>query len=293
MDERPAAEPAEVVARSVSPRGELVLRRAGGHYELISNGVFLMDSRDGTSERALVRGALDTLDAGSEGRRRGGRTVLLGGLGMGFSLLEALATERVAAVTVVEVEPEVIAWHRTHLRGVGGGAIADPRVTVIAGDLAAWLRRQRGQGQFDAVCLDVDNGPDWTVTDSNAWLYGSDGLGLLRRALRPGGVLAVWSSAAAPRFLERLRRVFGGAETVEVPSRVAGAPDVIFLARRSWERARPLVRDSRTGPSLTMTTGSPVGPSGPDGLVCSLVEADLGDEDDPNSRFVGPPERRR
>ncbi len=228
---------AEVVARTVSPRGELVLRRAGGHYELISNGVFLMDSRDGTSERELVRRALATLDvgvdagvdAGVEGQRQRGRTVLLGGLGLGFSLLEALASERVAAVTVVEVEPDVIAWHGTHLRGVGGGAIGDPRVTVVADDLAAWLRQGRGQGRFDAVCLDVDNGPDWTVTESNAWLYGSDGLGMLRRALRPRGVLAVWSSAAAPGFLGRLRRVFGDGEAVEIPSRL-GAPDVIFLA---------------------------------------------------------------
>jgi len=235
LEEQPAT--AEVVARTRSPRGELVLRRAGGHYELISNGVFLMDSRDGTSERELVRRALATLDVPVEGQPEGGRTVLLGGLGMGFSLLAALASERVAAVTVVEVEPDVIAWHRTHLRGVGGGATADPRVTIVAADLAAWLRHGQGQGRFDAVCLDVDNGPDWTVTASNAWLYGDDGLGLLRRALRPGGVLAVWSSAAAPGFLERLQRVFGNGATIEIPSRVAGAPDVIFLARRLARRS--------------------------------------------------------
>ena len=238
MDEHLAA--TEVVARSAGPRGELVLRRAGEHYELISNGVFLMDSRDGTSERALVRRALATLEATGEGRRRDGRTLLLGGLGMGFSLLEALASERVAAVTVVEVEADVIAWHRTHLRAVGQGGIDDPRVTLVADDLVAWLRRgeadDRGRGPFDAICLDVDNGPDWTVTASNAWLYGDQGLALLRATLAPGGVLAVWSSSAAPGFLERLRRVFGDAEAAEIPSRVPGAPDVIFLARRGGGR---------------------------------------------------------
>jgi spermidine synthase len=212
-----------VLDRIATPRGELALRRAGEHFEIISNGVFLMDSRNGESERLLVRVALDALAAGSPGH------VLLGGLGIGFSLREAVASARAGRITVVEVEPAIVGWHATHLRRFTDAALADPRVEVVTADLVGWLD---GTGErFDAICLDVDNGPDWTVTDGNAALYTPAGLALLRSRLRDGGVLSVWSANAAPAFADRLRDCFATLDEHQVPVQ-RGEPDVVYLARR-------------------------------------------------------------
>src|SRR4051794_7752479 len=174
---------AEVLDRVTTPRGELVLRRADGHLEVISNGVFLMDTRDGRSERLLVTAAT--------GRHPDPRTVLIGGLGVGFSLVEAVADDRLRHITVVELEPAVVAWHDGPLGVVSGPALADPRVDVRVEDVAAHLRGV--DSPYDVICLDVDNGPDWTVSEANTALYGDAGTDLLTRALGPDGVLAVWS----------------------------------------------------------------------------------------------------
>jgi spermidine synthase len=130
---------------------------------------------------------------------------------------------------VVEREPAVIEWNRTGpLRVVHGGALDDPRVRVIEADLLSWL--ETTEQTFDALCLDIDNGPEWTVTEGNAELYAVDGLDRLARLLRPGGVLAVWSAGAAPAFTERLRERFGSVEVVPVPV-PRGEPDVVWFAR--------------------------------------------------------------
>jgi spermidine synthase len=198
-----------------------VLRRVGDDYEVISNGVFLMDTRNGESERLLVRAALDRLPG------HGPVRMLIGGLGVGFSLAEALRSPRVT-VTVVELEPAVIGWHATHLQPFSEGALGDARVTVERADLPAFLRR--APERYDAICLDIDNGPDWTVTAGNAELYGPDGLDLLAGRLTRGGVLAVWSAGAAPAFAARLRARFTGVEILEVPV-PRGEPDIVYLAR--------------------------------------------------------------
>jgi spermidine synthase len=201
--------------------GELVLRRAGADFEIISNGVFLMDTRGGRSERLLVRAALD--------RGAGWARVLIGGLGVGFSLAEAAGhpPPAVAEVTVIELEPAVIGWHRTHLRRCSAGALDDPRVTVVCADLLDWLPATRDS--FDAICLDIDNGPHWTVTERNAGLYEDAGLGSLADRLAPGGRLAVWSSGAAPAFARRLRAHFARVEARAVPV-ARGEPDMIYIA---------------------------------------------------------------
>ena len=201
------------VERLDTPRGELVLRRNGGHHEIVSNGTFLMDTRDGRSERELVRAAV----------RGPGARVLVGGLGVGFSLAEALALDP-AAVTVVEIEPAVLRWNREHL----GQAelLDDPRVTVVVDDLAAFLDRDRQQ--YDAICLDVDNGPEWTVTVDNAALYGDSGLSAVDRRLSPGGRLAVWSAHRAPAFEARLRERYLTVETRQIPV-AGGEPDVVWV----------------------------------------------------------------
>jgi spermidine synthase len=221
--------PVVTVERRDGPYGEVALRRRGERYEIIANGCFLMDTSDGRSERLLVRAALEALPG--DGRP----TLLLGGLGVGFSLAEA-ARERWGRITVVERERAVVDWHLTggddggHLAPFSEGALGDPRVEVALADLVEHVARADA-GSYDAICLDVDNGPDWTVTDGNAGLYGTDGLLALRRLLAPGGVLAVWSARACGPFLERLRAHFR--DVRELPVEVArGEPDVVYVARR-------------------------------------------------------------
>jgi spermidine synthase len=212
-----------VVDRRQTPRGELVLRRAGEHYEVISNGTFLMDTRDGRSERALVREAI----AGRDAVR-----VLIGGLGVGFSLAEALASPACAEVVVCELEPAVVEWARTHLGGCG---LDDPRVRLLVadvGDAAAALA-----GELDAICLDVDNGPGWLVHPANAAIYADAGVDRLRACLRPGGRLAVWASAPDAAFEARLRARFAGVRVVTVPAR-RGPDDVIYVAEVSRSTSR-------------------------------------------------------
>ncbi|HEY6747573.1 MAG TPA: hypothetical protein VI357_17870 [Mycobacteriales bacterium] len=201
------------VERLQTPRGELVLRRDGEHHEIVSNGMFLMDTRNGDSERALVRAAV----------RGPGARVLIGGLGVGFSLAAALELAP-AAVTVVEIEPAVVRWNREHL---GTAALDDPRVTVLVDDLAAVLRTP---GEYDAICLDVDNGPEWTVTVDNASLYGESGLSAVDDRLAPGGTLAVWSAGRASAFEARLRARYADVRTIEIPV-PRGEPDIVWTAR--------------------------------------------------------------
>ncbi|MEV6376325.1 spermidine synthase [Micromonospora musae] len=211
-----------VVDRVVTERGELVLRRCAEHLEIISNGVFLMDTRAGTSERLLVRESLRSM-------RAGGR-ILIGGLGVGFSLAEAVASPVPAEIVVVEIEATLIDWHRDSLAAFSEHALDDARVRIVNDDIVRWLGTT---GEvFDAICLDVDNGPEWTVFQDNAALYGDDGLELLRERLTDGGVLAAWSAAAAPAYAARLAALIGPVTThrVEVPR---GEPDVVYLARRT------------------------------------------------------------
>lgn len=215
-----------VVDRRLTARGELVLRRDGPHFEIISNGVFLMDTRAGQSERLLVRLPLDA-------RTRPAR-VLLGGLGVGFSLRAALAHSRTLEVTVVEVESAVIDWQR-HLAAFSGRAVDDPRVRVVCADLLDWLAADRER--FDVICVDIDNGPPWTVTERNAELYTAAGLTRLRDRLAPDGTLAVWSAAEDATFRARLSRLFGTVQRHVVPVD-RGEPDVIYLAD-SHRASRP------------------------------------------------------
>src|SRR5262249_48639561 len=212
----------QVLERVVTRRGELVLRRAGAEFEIISNGVFLMDTREGRSERLMVTAAL----------ARGpppATPLLVSRLGVGFALAEAVSQARVARVDVVEISAEIIGWHGTHLRHLAAPAWEDARVHVINADVVAWLARRRGP--YDVICLDVDNGPEWTVWDANQALYGDEGLRRVRDSLRPGGVVSVWSAAEAPAFEDCLLRHFGAVHAYRVPvSR--GQPDVVYLAKR-------------------------------------------------------------
>jgi spermidine synthase len=207
-----------VVDRRQTPRGELVLRRAGEHFEVIANGTFLMDTRDGRSERALVREAVP----GGDGKR-----VLLGGLGVGFSLDEALRLPGVAEVVVVELEAVVVEWARSHLRGRCRHGVDDPRVRLVVRDLRDALGTLAGQ--FDAICLDIDNGPGWLVHPRNAAVYSDAGLERMRRLLRPAGRLAVWAAAADAGFAARLRCHFAHVRAVSIAV-PRGADDIVYIA---------------------------------------------------------------
>lgn len=222
-------DPAELVDRREGLSGEIALRRRGECFEVIANGCFLMDSSDGRSERLMVTAALDALD------RPHGAAVLIGGLGVGFSLAEASADPRPGRIAVVEREQAVIDWHRgspAPLRPFAGPGHDDPRARVIYDDLLSYLGTT--SGRYDAVCLDIDNGPDWTVTDGNRDLYGPAGLDLVGRVLNDGGVLSVWSALRSPEFTRLLESRFAWVKTLEVPVLPGrrGDPDVVFLAGR-------------------------------------------------------------
>lgn len=215
----------EVLDRREGPYGEVVLRRHGALLQIIANGCFLMDTSDGRSERRLVDAAADAL-AGS-----GGRTaphLLIGGLGVGFSLAHAAADRRWGRIAVVEREPAVIDWHRTGpLSALSARALADPRTKIVEADLVAYVNET--SDTYDALCLDIDNGPAWTVTEGNDGLYGPSGLAGCARLLRPGGVLAVWSAQPSPEFEETLRNAgFQQVRTEEIPV-ARGVPDVVHL----------------------------------------------------------------
>ncbi|MEJ1197688.1 MULTISPECIES: spermidine synthase [unclassified Streptomyces] len=215
----------EVLDRREGPHGEVVLRRHGALLQIIANGCFLMDTSDGRSERRLVDAAADALTASG---RRSAPHLLIGGLGVGFSLAHAAADPRWGRIAVVERERAIIDWHRGGpLAALSAGAVADPRTKIVEADLLEYVNET--SDTYDALCLDIDNGPGWTVTEGNDGLYAPAGLACCARLLRPGGVLAVWSAQPSPEFEETLRNAgFQQVRTEEIPV-ARGVPDVVHL----------------------------------------------------------------
>ncbi|MER6105459.1 spermidine synthase [Streptomyces sp. NPDC001832] len=213
--------------RREGPYGEVVLRERGDDFEIIANGCFLMDTSDGRSERLLIDAALAALPAD-----RAAPAVLIGGLGVGFSLVRAAAEPRWGRIAVVEREQAIVDWHlEGPLAGISGAALADPRTEILTTDLISYLRTTTDR--YDALCLDIDNGPDWTVTEDNTSLYSPAGLADCWERLTPGGVLAVWSAQPSAEFEQALRNAgFSGVRTEEI-SVARGVPDVVHLALRT------------------------------------------------------------
>ena len=187
----------------------------------------LMNTRVHGSEIALAQRALQRAP------RHGDRRVLIGGLGMGFTLAAALRHCGADAEMVVsELVPEVVDWNRELVGEPSGHPLRDGRVRVHIGDVAEALRAP-GPG-FDAVLMDVDNGPEGLIRTENDWLYGPNGLAAARKALRPGGVLAVWSATPDAGFTRRLEAAGFEVDTETVrPHRAGkGARHVLWFAAR-------------------------------------------------------------
>jgi len=179
--------------------GELKLMQRGQDYSIMSGTIELMNSRLYGSEVALFK-----LAWAKAGQRPAPR-VLIGGLGMGFTLRAAVADlPKDAKITVAELVPEVIAWGRGHLARLYGDSLDDPRVTIVQGDVADRLRDPKPP--WDVILMDVDNGPDGLNRDANDGLYSVAGLANLRRSVKPGGIVAVWSAGPDQAFAGRFRR---------------------------------------------------------------------------------------
>jgi spermidine synthase len=205
--------------------GELKLKRRGAELSIMSGSIELMNSRLSGSEEALATLSWDLIKGRPKPR------MLIGGLGMGFTLRAALAVLPAdAEVVVAELVPAVVAWARGPMAELFAGCLDDPRVTIRQGDVAVAITEARGA--WDAILLDVDNGPDGLNRDANNDLYGSAMLAKTRAALRPRGVLAVWSAAPDAPFAQRLRKAGYRVEEkmVRATRNGKGARHTIWLA---------------------------------------------------------------
>ncbi|HYD49579.1 MAG TPA: hypothetical protein VEB21_14585 [Terriglobales bacterium] len=191
---------------------ELTLHRRGGEFSIRIGSFELMTSRVHGSEDALAELACARL------RDRRGARVLIGGLGMGYTLRAALHNlRRDACVVVAELIPAVIEWNREWLAHLSDRALDDPRVEIDIADVGELIRR--GRAGYDAILLDVDNGPREHTRDSNRGLYTAVGLEAARAALRPGGVLGIWSAGPDHAFRRSLQRSGFAVEEVRAPLR--------------------------------------------------------------------------
>ena len=212
--------------------GELRLMRRGTEFSIMLGPNQLMSSRLSGSEQALATVACGRLEALERPQ------LLIGGLGMGFTLRAALAVLGTKArVVVAELMPAVVAWARGPMADIFGDSLTDPRVSVREADVADLIRSSRST--FDAILLDVDNGPEALAREANNALYSVAGLRAGHAALRPGGVLAVWSSGPDLKFTNRLRDA--GFEVDELKVRAnatrGGARHVIWVASRAGRRS--------------------------------------------------------
>lgn len=205
---------------------EMALYQRGTEFSIRVGNYDLMSSREHGSEDALASAACERLADPSSAR------ILVGGLGMGFTLAAALrCVGKKGEVVVAELVPEVVAWNRAFLSGVAEHPLRDPRTTVREMDVARVIRSE--PGGFNAILLDVDNGPRALTSANNGWLYTSAGLRAITTALRPRGILAVWSSGADPAFTKRLKQEGFATEEKRISSRGSkGARYLVWLAQR-------------------------------------------------------------
>jgi spermidine synthase len=219
--------PRQLIGTARVPGGsELRLFRRGDDFMIVLDRNELMSSRMSGSEESLAVMTCERL------RDRAAPRLLIGGYGMGFTLRAALAVlPRDARVTVAELVPEIIEWARGPMAELAAGCLDDPRVDLVERDVAALI--DEGRNSYDAILLDVDNGPDGLVRDANERLYSTQGLAAAKAALRPSGVLAIWSAAPDAAFSRRLLAAGFAVEEVVVRARSngKGPRHVIWFAR--------------------------------------------------------------
>ncbi|MCW2750238.1 MAG: hypothetical protein JWR83_1348 [Aeromicrobium sp.] len=201
--------------------GATLRRRDDGSTELRVNGVFVMDDVETTSERALARTVLDL----------GARDILIGGLGLGFTLRALLESADVRRVVVAELETEIVDWMRNGTIP-GADLLDDIRTEVVTDDVRAVVAAQP-DGSLDAIVLDVDNGPDFLVRDTNAEIYGTDFLATCATRLKPGGALGIWSMGESAELIAALGAIFAHVTERSLPVRLQGRDERywIFIGR--------------------------------------------------------------
>ncbi|CAH0355247.1 MAG: hypothetical protein WA085_02435 [Sphingobium sp.] len=216
---------AEIPGAFAEGGGQLKLFRRGDEFSIMLGGNELMNSRLSSSEEALATLACARL-AGKTGVH-----MAIGGLGMGFTLRAALhALPADARIVVAELVPSVIAWAKGPMAEIFGDSLSDPRLAIAQQDVGVLI--DNAEGSFDAILLDVDNGPDGLTRASNDRLYGAIGLARARKALRAGGLLLIWSSGPSPMFTARLKNAgFIVEEQVVRATRSGrGARHIIWIA---------------------------------------------------------------
>jgi spermidine synthase len=207
------------LARATSERGELVLsRRADGHLELRANGVFVMDTENTHTEKALASLALEQVTKAED--------VLIGGLGLGFTTEQVLTDPRVRRVVTVEIEPALVGLMRDGTVPHGPGLLADPRLEIRIADIQDAILADE---YYDLILLDVDNGPGYLVHDHNAEVYAAPFLTRLQKALGPKGVLVIWSASQEPALQAQLEAVFGNATEHAYDVQLGTRPEKYFL----------------------------------------------------------------
>ena len=199
---------AEILARCGQGEREIQLQRrfwdGEWQYELISNGVFIMASYNALSSQLLADFPLTELGLGQRPCR-----VLVGGLGLGYTVSRACRWPQVTGVDVVEINPHIIQLNRGPLAQLNGHCLEDPRVRVLEGDIFDHI--SRGEAEYELICMDVDNGPMQLLLEQNRRVYAPDFYAQVRRRLRPGGVFVVWSCNPAAELQEDMRTAFGQA----------------------------------------------------------------------------------
>jgi spermidine synthase len=222
----PVTDPGSVeVARAESERGELVLRERRGAegpsiLELRANGVFVMDTVEFSSEEALASAALELV--------ADPRDVLVGGLGLGFTMHRVLADPRVERCTVVEIEEDLLGWMRDGTIPHGQAMLADQRANPVLADVGVALTEAK-EASYDLILLDVDNGPGYLVHEDNARIYQAPFLADCRRVLRPGGALVVWSMDEAAELQQALGEVFDEVHALPHPVRLQDRDEDYWL----------------------------------------------------------------
>ncbi|MBH2000061.1 MAG: spermidine synthase [Sphingomonadaceae bacterium] len=220
--------PREYLGSAAVPGGEeLKLYRRGGDFMIVLDRNELMSSRMSGSEKALAVMTIERL-AGTKSPH-----LLIGGYGMGFTLRAALAgLDGSARITLAELVPEIIEWARGPMVELAAGCLDDPRVTLLMDDVVDVIAA--GRASYDAILLDVDNGPDGLTAAANDRLYSAQGLAVAKAALRPGGILAIWSAGSDDAFTRRLRNAGFLVDEVVVKARDngKGPRHVIWFARK-------------------------------------------------------------